>query len=169
MKTEPNTTIEELHQTYCRTLGEDIQLTMRPDRERAWLEFIKQGYTKQDLVAAIEHIRNSALQPSAKSNALLFRNLIERLDNFEDEMFRIKIERALPKQKTPEPEAEKPRTIWELTQLIKAKQEAMDLLEDEFAYDGPFGLVWQNEKGKQDHAVYREQLSELHHQLAAMK
>jgi hypothetical protein len=80
------TPIEILHETYCERTGFEISLGY--DRERAWHEFIKAGFTRDDLSLVICALIKAIHAPRNGRNpgCLRFRNLIERLNDFEEEL-----------------------------------------------------------------------------------
>lgn len=77
-------TIQEIHSAYCLATGFKIRLAY--DREHAWYQFIKDGFTKDDLLLVIVWIQNEIKSERRREASLLFRNLIVQLDRFEEDL-----------------------------------------------------------------------------------
>lgn len=78
------TDIEILHQSYCEATTFELKLAY--DRERSWFEFIKAGFTRDDLKMVIFHLVKGIQKGERREGCLRFRNLIQRLDLFEEEL-----------------------------------------------------------------------------------
>jgi hypothetical protein len=88
------TTIPQLHQTYVALSGLPIRLDMA--RERSWFEFEKRGFTEADLRLVILEIQKGIKAGKRHLGALRFRNLIESLDYFEEELAMVKARKRAP-------------------------------------------------------------------------
>ena len=78
--------ISSLHAAYCQATGFDLPL--RFDRQRAWFEFDKAGFTAEDLRLVVRWIRRQIDRGASgyASGSLRFSTLILRLDEFEEKL-----------------------------------------------------------------------------------
>lgn len=76
--------VEELHALYCERTGLEIRLAY--DRERYWFDFIKAGFTKDDLNLVVGSLLKGIGKGDRNPGCLRFRNLIQQLDNFDEEL-----------------------------------------------------------------------------------
>lgn len=76
--------IESLHRAYCRLAGASLALTF--DRIYWWECWRAKGWTEQDLALVIKHIQRGVDIGTRHYGALKWSNLIQRLDNFEEEL-----------------------------------------------------------------------------------
>jgi hypothetical protein len=60
------------------------------------------------------------------------------------------------------------RTVWELTQIIEAKQKKNDELKRAFTIEVAMGTQWQMEEARLEYVKRRKEISELNEQLAGM-
>lgn len=81
MKTE----IEAYHAMYCLSTGQEIRLDAF-DRERVWYEFIKFGFTVEDVGYVGRFLVRAVEKGDRNPGCLRFKNLIERPDMFEEEL-----------------------------------------------------------------------------------
>ena len=75
--------IDHLHSHYCRLTGQ--KLTMRFDRQRLWYEFIRAGFTTQDLERVVRYLQREIRQDRRNVGALKLSNLLA-LDRFEEDL-----------------------------------------------------------------------------------
>ena len=75
--------IEQLHQLYCRLTGQELLL--RFDRERLWLDFLRAGFTAQDLTHVVAYLQQQIRQQHRYVGALKLSNLLQ-LDRFEEDL-----------------------------------------------------------------------------------
>jgi hypothetical protein len=61
-------------------------------REAAWLRFIQAGFTEDDLLTVIRHLRHKIKAGARYAPCLRFSRLIECLDSFEEELALAKAE-----------------------------------------------------------------------------
>lgn len=87
--------IPKLHAAYCELTGLEIGLDM--NRERSWFEWAKKGFTEEDLRLVILEIRKGIKIGKRNPGALKFRNLIEGLDYFEEDLAMVKAQKRAPK------------------------------------------------------------------------
>ena len=75
--------LEQLHQTYCRLTGQNLSL--RFDRERLWFEFLRAGFTLEDLVHVVRYLQKEIRHARRNIGALKLSNLLQ-LDRFEEDL-----------------------------------------------------------------------------------
>lgn len=85
----------DLHAAYCSLTGMDLPLTMQ--RIFSWTAFKAKGWTKEDLALVIRHLQRKIRLARKWPSALLFRNLIERLDYFDEELSEARAMARAPK------------------------------------------------------------------------
>ena len=75
--------LEQLHQTYCRLTGQNLSL--RFDRERLWFEFLRAGFTLENLVRVVRYLQKEIRHARRNIGALKLSNLLQ-LDRFEEDL-----------------------------------------------------------------------------------
>ena len=100
MNTDPASVrahIEQLHQLYCRLTGQELLL--RFDRERLWLDFLRAGFTAQDLTHVVAYLQQQIRQQHRYVGALKLSNLLQ-LDRFEEDLniSRVRLTASQPPQ-----------------------------------------------------------------------
>jgi hypothetical protein len=75
--------IEQLHQLYCRWTGQNLSLGF--DRERLWYEFLRAGFTAQDLTHVLRYLQQEIRQQRRYVGALKLSNLLQP-DRFEEDL-----------------------------------------------------------------------------------
>jgi hypothetical protein len=75
--------IEQLHQLYCRLTRQTLSLGF--DRERLWFEFLRAGFTAQDLTGVVGYLQREIRHPRRSVGALKLSNLLQ-LDRFEEDL-----------------------------------------------------------------------------------
>ena len=75
--------LEQLHQTYGRLTGQNLSL--RFDRERLWFEFLRAGFTLEDLVHVVRYLQKEIRHARRNIGALKLSNLLQ-LDRFEEDL-----------------------------------------------------------------------------------
>ena len=75
--------LEQLHQTYGRLTGQNLSL--RFDRERLWFEFLRAGFTLEDLVQVVRYLQKEIRHARRNIGALKLSNLLQ-LDRFEEDL-----------------------------------------------------------------------------------
>jgi hypothetical protein len=85
MKNPPDgpAAVEEIHQLYCRSTGQ--QLSLRFDRQRLWHDFLKAGFCAEDLRRVIAYLRKEIRAGHRNIGALKLSNLLQ-LDRFEEDL-----------------------------------------------------------------------------------
>jgi len=91
--------VEHLHQSYCRLTGQNLSL--RFDRERLWLEFLRAGFTLLDLVQVVRYLQKEIRHTRRNVGALKLSNLLQ-LDRFEEDLniSRIRLTASPPRHQT---------------------------------------------------------------------
>ena len=75
--------IQELHLLYGQLTGQ--QLSLRFDRERLWYEFLRAGFTPQDLIQVVRYLQKEIRATRRNVGALKLSNLLQ-LDFFEEDL-----------------------------------------------------------------------------------
>lgn len=85
--------ITDLHRIFCTLTRAELRLGLGEySRERAWVEFVRAGFTAEDLRTVIHYLQVQIKAGERRPGCLRFRNLIERLEDFEEELSLAKIE-----------------------------------------------------------------------------
>ena len=98
MRLPPNWNWETLNSTYVRESGMESKPFL--SKEFAWGNWSKHGFTETDLVQVLRYLRKQVKSGERKPASMLFRNLIEYPENFEQELSLSK--EALLRYKAPE-------------------------------------------------------------------
>jgi hypothetical protein len=117
--------IAAAHQLYCHLTGQALRLGF--DRERQWYEWLRAGFTLEDLRRVISYLQREIREGRRNIGALKLSNLLQ-LDRF-DEDLNIRRARLQPPPGPPapapvklsEPEREA-RRLWCLEQIRQIKQ-----------------------------------------------
>lgn len=75
--------IDHLHARYCRLTGQSLSLGF--DRQRLWYEFLRAGFTAQDLERVIRYLQREIRRERRNVGALKLSNLLQ-LDRFEEDL-----------------------------------------------------------------------------------
>lgn len=76
--------IKKLHAAYCTLTGFRISLDMM--REGVWFEWLRKGFTQEDLQLVVRHLRKGINDGQRNAGALKFSNLIGQVDHFEEDL-----------------------------------------------------------------------------------
>jgi len=92
--------IEQLHQLYGRLTGQTLSLGF--DRERLWFEFLRAGFTADDLSRVVGYLQREIRQQRRFVGALKLSNLLQ-LDRFEEDLniSRVRLTACPPRPQTP--------------------------------------------------------------------
>jgi hypothetical protein len=92
--------IEQLHQLYRRLTGQTLSL--RFDRERLWFEFLRAGFTSDDLSRVIGYLQQEIRHQRRYVGALKLSNLLQ-LDRFEEDLniSRVRLTASPPRPQAP--------------------------------------------------------------------
>jgi len=75
--------IDHLHARYCRLNGQSLSLGF--DRQRLWYEFLRAGFTAEDLERVIRYLQREIRRERRNVGALKLSNLLQ-LDRFEEDL-----------------------------------------------------------------------------------
>ena len=75
--------IQQLHQLYGQLTGQ--KLSLRFDRERLWFEFLRAGFTAEDLRHVVRYLQKEIRATRRNVGALKLSNLLQ-LDRFEEDL-----------------------------------------------------------------------------------
>jgi hypothetical protein len=83
MDTNTLTALRATHELYCRLTGQ--KLTLRFDRERLWYEFLRAGFSDDDLKTVVTYLQKEIRASRRNVGALKLSNLLQ-LDRFEEDL-----------------------------------------------------------------------------------
>jgi len=115
--------IAAAHQLYCHLTGQGLRLGF--DRERQWFEWLRAGFTLEDLRRVVGYLQREIREGRRNIGALKLSNLLQ-LDRFEEDLLirRARLEPpprppapAPPKLSEPERELRRLRGLEQLRQL----------------------------------------------------
>jgi len=114
--------ITAAHQLYCQLTGQSLRLGF--DRERQWYEWLRAGFTLEDLRRVISYLQREIRQGRRNVGALKLSNLLQ-LDRFEED-FNIRQVRLAPAppppRQTPASLSETQRELGRLRALQQIRQ-----------------------------------------------
>ena len=122
----PHEQIAAAHALYCELTGQNLRLGF--DRERQWYEWLRAGFTLQDLRRLIPYLQREIREGRRNVGALKLSNLLQP-DRFEEDLNirRVRLQpppRPTPKAPPPMPEQErKVRRAHCLEQLRQLKNQ----------------------------------------------
>lgn len=111
--------ISAAHQLYCQLTGQSLRLGF--DRERQWYEWLRAGFSAEDLRRVISYLQREIREGRRNVGALKLSNLLQ-LDRFEEDLNirRVRLQ-PLPRPPTTAP-APLPETQRELRRLAALQQ-----------------------------------------------
>jgi hypothetical protein len=83
MDTDTLAALRTTHQLYCQLTGQ--KLTLRFDRERLWYEFLRSGFSTEDLKSVVAYLQKEIRASRRNVGALKLSNLLQ-LDRFEEDL-----------------------------------------------------------------------------------
>ena len=83
MDTDTLAALRTIHELYCQLTGQ--KLTLRFDRERLWYEFLRAGFTTEDLKSVVAYLQKEIRTSRRNVGALKLSNLLQ-LDRFEEDL-----------------------------------------------------------------------------------
>jgi hypothetical protein len=85
------------HELYCQLTGQ--KLSLRFDRERLWYEFLRAGFSAQDLKRVVTYLQKEIRASRRNVGALKLSNLLQ-LDRFEEDLniSNVRLRSAAPPQ-----------------------------------------------------------------------
>jgi hypothetical protein len=123
MDTNTLAALRVTHELYCQLTGQ--KLTLRFDRERLWYEFLRAGFSAQDLKSVVAYLQKEIRASRRNVGALKLSNLLQ-LDRFEEDLniSNVRLRSAPPPQSprsTPtDPQPPTPAQLQDLRQEAKA-------------------------------------------------
>jgi hypothetical protein len=99
MDTDTLADLRATHQLYCQLTGQ--KLSLRFDRERLWYEFLRAGFSAQDLKRVVAYLQKEIRASRRNVGALKLSNLLQ-LDRFEEDLNISKV-RLRPSAPPPQP------------------------------------------------------------------
>jgi len=85
--------VAEIHHLYCDLTGQ--KLTLRFDRERLWHEFLRAGFSAEDLRRVVAYLQKEIRKERRNIGALKLSNLLQ-LDRFEEDLHISRVRLSLP-------------------------------------------------------------------------
>ena len=119
--------ITAVHQLYCQWTGQSLRLGF--DRERQWYEWLRAGFTPQDLRRVITYLQREIREGRRHVGALKLSNLLQP-DRFEEDLNirRVRLEplpRPCPQAPTPLSEREREMRHLQGLQQIRQLKESL--------------------------------------------
>lgn len=114
--------ITAAHQLYCQLTGQTLRLGF--DRERQWYEWLRAGFTLDDLRRVVAYLQREIRHGRRNVGALKLSNLLQ-LDRFEEDfnIRRVRLEPPPPPpRQTPAPLSEQQRQLGRLRALQQIRQ-----------------------------------------------
>jgi len=119
--------ITAAHQLYCQLTGQTLRLGF--DRERQWYEWLRAGFTPEDLRRVVAYLQREIRHGRRNVGALKLSNLLQP-DRFEEDfnIRRVRLEPSpLPPAQAPAPLPEAQRELQRLRALDQIRQIKEDL------------------------------------------
>ncbi len=108
-------TITAAHQLYCQLTGQSLRLGF--DRERQWYEWLRAGFTLQDLRRVVAYLQGEIREGRRNVGALKLSNLLQP-DRFEEDL-NIRRVRLEP---LPAPPAQAPARLSQAQRELRRQQ-----------------------------------------------
>jgi hypothetical protein len=110
------------HELYCQLTGQ--KLTLRFDRERLWFEFLRAGFSAEELKIVVAYLQKEIRASRRNVGALKLSNLLQ-LDRFEEDLniSKVRLRGAPPSdssRSTLDPPPPTPAQLQNLRQRAKA-------------------------------------------------
>jgi hypothetical protein len=114
--------ITAVHQLYCQLTGQSLRLGF--DRERQWFDWLRTGFTPEDLRRVIGYLQREIREGRRNVGALKLSNLLQP-DRFEEDLNirRVRLEpQPRPPTNTPAPLSDQEREVRRLEALHRIRQ-----------------------------------------------
>ena len=117
--------IQAVHQLYCQLTGQPVRLGF--ERERQWYEWLRAGFTPQDLRRVVAYLQRQIREGRRNVGALKLSNLLQP-DRFEEDLLirQVRLEPPPPSPTPPPPSLSEPererRRLYALEQLRQLKE-----------------------------------------------
>ena len=121
------------HELYCQLTGQ--KLSLRFDRERLWYEFLRAGFSTEDLKRVVAYLQKEIRASRRNVGALKLSNLLQ-LDRFEEDLNISNVRlRSAPPPQSPRstPTEPPPPTPAQLQNLRQEAKTAVARLREELA------------------------------------
>ncbi len=115
--------IPQAHQLYCQWTGQTLSL--RFDRERLWYEFLRAGFTLEDLAQVVRYLQKEIRHTRRNVGALKLSNLLQ-LDRFEEDLNISRLRLNLPSLPAKAP----PAPALSPAEQERGRQRALEQLRD---------------------------------------
>lgn len=115
--------IAQAHQFYCQWTGQTLSL--RFDRERLWYEFLRAGFTLEDLAQVVRYLQKEIRHTRRNVGALKLSNLLQ-LDRFEEDLNISRLRLNLPSLPAKPP----PAPTLSPVEQERGRQRALEQLRD---------------------------------------
>jgi hypothetical protein len=93
MDTNTLAALRATHELYCQLTGQ--KLSLRFDRERLWYEFLRAGFSDDDLKTVVAYLQKEIRASRRNVGALKLSNLLQ-LDRFEEDLNISKVKLRYP-------------------------------------------------------------------------
>lgn len=117
--------VAQAHALYSQLTGQNLSL--RFDRERAWYELLRAGYTCQDVLRVVRYLQQEIRAGRRNVGALKLSNLLQ-LDRFEEDLNISRIRLRSPGAAATPPSPPPPSTELSTEQKNQGRQRALELL-----------------------------------------
>ena len=114
--------IAQAHQLYCHLTGQTLRLAF--DRERAWYELLRAGYTVADVRTVIGYLQREIRASRRNVGALKLSNLLQP-DRFEEDL---QISRVRLRPAADPPPKASPASTVSPAEQARGRQRALDQL-----------------------------------------
>jgi len=130
MDTNTRAALRATHELYCQLTGQ--KLTLRFDRERLWYEFLRAGFSAEDLESVVAYLQKEIRASRRNVGALKLSNLLQ-LDRFEEDLniSKVRLQRATVRLLSLHPTDPPPPTPAQLQNLRQQAKAAFDRLRQE--------------------------------------
>jgi len=116
--------IRQLHAHYSQLTGQTLSLGF--DRERLWFEYLRAGFTSEQLTQVVRYLQKEIRHQRRNVGALKLSNLLQ-LDRFEEDL---NISQVHLRPQPPQPASPQPHAALSPAQLEQRRLAALDHLQE---------------------------------------